>query len=46
MVNESINYFLRTPGSQVQSVYLMAWNYRDLDACRKALEGSERVTRA
>ena len=45
MVREAIDYLLRVPQSRIQTVYLMAWNYRDLETCRIALETSGQVSR-
>jgi len=45
MVLEAINYLLHTPQSQIRTVYLMAWNQRDREACLIALENSGDVSR-
>jgi O-acetyl-ADP-ribose deacetylase (regulator of RNase III) len=40
LLKEAITYLKRNPESRVETVYFMAWNYRDLDAGRSALDAS------
>ena len=38
LIRQILNYFKSRPESKVQNVYIMAWNWRDLEACQNALE--------
>lgn len=40
LLHEAIAYLVRNPESRVETVYFMAWNYRDLDAGIAALDAS------
>ncbi len=45
LLGEAITYLKRNPESRVETVYFMAWNYRDLDAGRSALDASPDAAR-
>lgn len=46
LLHEAISYLARNPETRVETVYFLAWNYLDLDACRIALDASKEVERA
>jgi O-acetyl-ADP-ribose deacetylase (regulator of RNase III) len=43
LLGEAISYLTRHPESRVDTVYFLAWNNLDLDACRIALEAATEV---
>jgi O-acetyl-ADP-ribose deacetylase (regulator of RNase III) len=43
LIEAAVAYLLNTPGSRVETVYFSAWNYRDVDACRSALNAIDGV---
>ena len=43
LIQSAISYLLTNPDSRVETVYFSAWNFRDLDACLAALNGSTEV---
>ncbi len=43
LIQSAISYLLTNPDSRVETVYFSAWNFRDLEACLAALNGSTEV---
>lgn len=43
LIQAAVSYLLSSPNGTLESVCFLAWNQRDLDACRAALEACEDV---
>ena len=43
LLGEAIRYLKDHPDSRIETVHFMAWNHRDLDACRVSLDASSDV---